>query len=260
MRTIWIICIYCSSALSTVAQQKNKVENIKGEWVVSNDITIIQARENALNEAKIEAIRQSGGPEFVSESNVMFRSEKKEQLKELFESLTATEVSGEISEFTIVKEGKRVNEFGNILYEVWINATVSIHKTAKDPGFNLDVKGVQESYSSPNNLTFEVRPLKEGYLTVFILSEKESGQLFPNNLERQEKLEAQKSYKFPKSKALEYEVSSESSVEINYLLLLFTKQEMPFMKEQTRENILRFIAGITPSEKCLKTYSLLIKK
>lgn len=260
MRTIWIICIWCLSALTTIAQQRSKVENIKGEWVVSNDITIIQARENALNEAKIEAIRQSGGSEFVSESNVMFRSEKKEQVKELFESLTTTEVSGEISEFTVVKEEKRVNEFGNILYEVWINATVSIHKTPRDPGFNMDVKGVQESYASPNNLTFEVRPWKEGFLTAFILSEKESGQLFPNNLERQEKLEAQKSYKFPKSKALDYEVSSESSVEINYLLLLFTKQEIPFVKEQTRENILRFIAGITPSEKCLKTYSLLIKK
>ena len=106
MRAIWIICIWCLTALTTVAQQRSKVENIKGEWVVSNDITIIQARENALNEAKIEAIRQSGGSEFVSESNVMFRSEKKEQVKELFESLTTTEVSGEISEFTVVKEEK----------------------------------------------------------------------------------------------------------------------------------------------------------
>ena len=108
--------------------------------------------------------------------------------------------------------------------------------------------------------TSRLNPWKEGYLMVFILSEKESGQLFPNRLERQEKLEAQTSYRFPKSKALDYEVSSLNPVEINYLLLLYTKQEIPFVKEQTPENILRFIAGIDPAVKCLKTYSILIKR
>jgi len=259
MRIVWLV-IYCLLVTSPVtAQQKKKLENIKGQWVVSNDITPMQARENAINQAKVEALRLAGVPEFISESNLMYRSEKQMQLKELFESLTTVDVSGEISEFAITKEEKKVNEFGNILYEVWINATVSIHKTAKDSGFNLEVKGVRESYSSPDKLTFEIKPWKEGYLTVFILSEKETGQIFPNRLERQEKLEAQKSYKFPKSNALDYEVSSNGSVEINYLLLLYTKREIPFVASETPENILRFIAGIDPAEKCLRTYSLLIK-
>ena len=260
MRTIWIICVCCLLVSTAFAQQKSKVENVKGEWVVSNDITIIQARENALNQAKVEALRQAGVPEFVSESNLMFRSEKKEQMKEFFESLTTIEVSGEISEFSIRSEEKKLNQFGNLLYEVLIDATVILHKSTKDPGFNFEVKGVREQYYSPDKLTIEIKPWKEGYLSIFILNEKESGQIFPNTLEKQEKLASQQNYFFPKSNALDYEVSSESSVEINYLLLLYTKQEIPFVREQTSENILRFIAGINPAEKCLKTYSLLIKK
>ena len=260
MRIICIVSICLLGASIVTAQHNKKLENVKGLWVISNDITPVQARENAINQAKVEALRLAGVPEFVSESNLMYRSEKRMELKEVFESLTTVDVSGEVSEFSIVKEEKQINEFGSILYEVWINATVTIHKTAKDLGFNLEVKGIRENYSSPDKLTFEINPWKEGYLTVFILSEKESGQLFPNRLERQEKLEAQTSYRFPKSRALDYEVSSTNPVEINYLLLLYTKKEIPFMKEQTPENILRFIAGIDPALKCLKTYSLLIKK
>lgn len=260
MKAIWItsVCLFVVSVVT--GQQTKQLDNVKGQWVISNDITPVQAREYAINQAKVEALRQGGVPEFVSESELIYKSEKPMQLKEFYESLTTVDVGGEISEFTIVKEEKKINEFGNLLYQVWINATVLIHETTKDSGFNIEVKGVRESYSSPDQLIFEIKPWKEGYLTVFILSENESGLLFPNRLERQEKLEAQKTYKFPKSNALDYEVTSENSVEINYLLLLYTKKEIPFVPEQTPENILRFIAKIDPSEKCLKSYSLLIKK
>src|SRR5690349_10084486 len=174
------ICLLVTSA--SIAQQTKKLEGIKGQWVVSNDITIIQARENAINQAKVEALRQAGVPEFVSESNLTYKTEKQIELKELHQSLTTVDVSGEISEFKVINEEKKINEFGNLLYEVWIDATVTIHQTAKDPGFNIEVKGIHESYTSPDKLVFEIKPWKEGYLTVFILSEDESGLLFPNRL------------------------------------------------------------------------------
>jgi len=256
--SLLMICI--AGITSTLGQQRKKVEQVKGEWVVSNDITPTQARENAINQAKIEALRLAGVPEIISESNVKYHSEKPEQMKELFESLATVAISGEISEFSIVKETKKLNEFGNIVYDVWIDATVVVHQSAKDQGFNMEVRGVREGYSSPDQLTFEVTPWKEGYLTAFILGEKESSQLYPNNSESQEKLSAQTVYTFPRSKAVEYEISTENSMEINYLVLLYSKQEIPFMKEPTQQNILKFIAGIDPAQKSLKSYSFLIKK
>ena len=242
------------------AQQKMKVQQVKGEWEVSNDITPVQARENAIHQAKAEALRLAGVPELVSASSVLYRSENQDRMKELFESLTTVDVSGELAEVTIMKEEKKLNELGNIMYRVWIDATVVVHKNPKDPSFAMDVKGVRESYTSPDKLTFEVQPWKDGYLTVFILSDKEGVQLFPSKLERQEKLLAREKYEFPKSHGLDYEVSTERETEVNYLLLLYTKDEMPFMKEQTAQNILFYISAIDPPRKYLKTYSLLIKK
>ena len=81
-----------------------------------------------------------------------------------------------------------------------------------------------------------------------------------NEYEKQEKLIAQKSHIFPRSNDFDYEVTAEGAVEINYLLLLYTKRDYPFTVDPTPENILRFLANINPSEKFLKTYSLLIKK
>lgn len=241
------------------AQQTKELKNVKGSWLISNDITPIQARENAIREAKIEALRQAGIPELISESNILYRSEKGLKMNELFQSVTTIDVAGEISRLDVTNEEKRVNEFGDLIYEVWIDATVLIHENKVDPGFDLEVIGIRESYSSPDKLSFQIKPSKEGYLTAFVISEEESGVLYPNSIEMQERLEAQKLYKFPKSVALDYEVTASNSVEINYLILLYTKSEIPFMLEQTPGNILKFIAAIRPSEKCLKSYSLLIK-
>jgi hypothetical protein len=47
---------------------------------------------------------------------------------------------------------------------------------------------------------------------------------------------------------------------VNYVVLLYTKVETPFLEEETSENILQFIARIDPSQKCLKSFSILIRQ
>ena len=134
--------------------------------------------------------------------------------------------------------------------------------TRSAPVFERDVRsGPRGSrYLSPDGLFFDVTPTKEGFLNIFILGEDESLHLYPNKYEKREKFEGGKTYKFPRSRALDYEVSSESSAEVNYVVLLYTKEEVPFQAEETTKNILQFIAKIDPSQKCLKSYSILIKQ
>jgi hypothetical protein len=242
------------------AQETRHVENIKGEWIISNDITPVEARAKAIDQAKVEALRTAGVAEYVAESNLSYKTETDSQLaKDIHESLTSVDVSGEITDYKVTREEKRINEFRNIIYEVWIDANVVLHKTSKDPGFNMNVTGIKESYGSPEELVFEVIPSKEGFLNIFILGDQESLHLYPNKFERQEKFDGGKNYKFPRSRGLDYEVSSES-VEVNYLILLYTKAEIPFMEKATPENILQFIGRIDPSQKCLKSYPILIRK
>lgn len=243
-----------------LAQDVRTVERVKGEWIISDDITPLQAREKAIGQAKAEALRQAGVSEYVIEANVMYKSERADTLKDLHESLTSIDISGEISGFEIVEEAKRINDFGNLAYEVVINATVVRHQTSKDPGFNFDVKGVHESYLSRDELIFEIQPSHQGFLNIFILGEDESLHLYPNKFEKKEKFEAGQTYKFPRSVALDYEISTEAGMEVNHLVLLYTKAEIPFLEEETSEKILQFIARIDPAQKCLKSYPILIKR
>jgi hypothetical protein len=247
-------------ASSGFAQETRAVEGIKGEWIISNDITPIQARANAIDQAKAEALRAAGVAEYVAESSVLYKTEKDKKLEDIHKSVTSVDVSGEISGFQVIKEEKKLNEVGNLTYEVWINATVVLHKSSKDPGFNVSVKGIQDSYRSPEELFFEMIPAKEGFLNIFILDDDESLLLYPNKFEKREKFAGGETYKFPRSRALDYEVSAEEGMEVNYLILLYTKTEVPFLKEATSENIMQFIAGIDPAEKCVKSYSILVRK
>lgn len=248
------LCVTCC-----FAQETKTVEGIKGEWIISNDITPIQARANAIDQAKAEALRTAGVPEHVVESNLLYKTEKDNKPDDIHKSITTVDVSGEISGFKITKEEKKLNEFGNLMYAVWIDASVILHKTSTDPGFNMDVKGIHDSYRSPEELVFEIKPTREGFLNVFILGDEESLLLYPSKYERPEKFEREEIYKFPRSRALDYEVSTEEGMEVNYLILVYTKSEIPFLKEPTSENILKFIATIDPSQKCIKSYPIVIR-
>lgn len=242
------------------AQETKKVFGVKGQWIISNDITPIQARAKAIDQAKAEALRQAGATEYVAESNLLYKAEKDKEVKDIHKSLTSVDVFGEISGFEVTKEEKRSNEFGNLMYEVWIDASVILHNTSRDPGFNIDVRGIRESYHSPEELVFEISPSKDGFLNIFILDDSESLHLYPNKFEKIEKFEGGKSYKFPRSRALDYEVSAEDNMEVNYVILLYTKSEVPFLEKESSENILQFIARIDPAQKCIKSYSFLIRQ
>ena len=255
-----IAIVVCFSAFFSFGQETKKVEGIKGQWIISDDITPIQARAKALEEAKAEALRNAGVAEHVAESNVLYKTEKDSEVKDIHKSLTSTDISGEICEFQVIAEEKKINEFGNLMYEVWINATVILHKTSKDPGFNVEVIGLRDKYRSPEELVFEIKPSREGFLNIFIIGDDESLLLFPNKFEKQERFEGGKVYGFPRSRALDYEVSSDENTEVNYLILLYTKTEIPFREAETSENILQFIARIDPAQKCIRSYPILIRQ
>jgi hypothetical protein len=260
LKIISLCSFLCALTQPVDAQERITVKDVPGEWVVSNDITLPEAREKAIASAKAEAMRQAGVPEAVTESSVLYRADAGTQRAELFQSITGVDVFGEIAEFNVVREEKKFNEVGNLIYYVWLDAKVVLHKDAKDAGFTFAMKGLHDKYVSPDKLTFEIKPAKDGYLTLFILSENEGAVLYPNRIEKNEILRAGHAIHFPSSSALEYEVSTEKESEVNYLIVLFTKQDIPFVSAENASNILRFISEIHPAQKVVKTHSFVIRK
>lgn len=260
MNKLLLLTIFAFCCVTVSGQQKKHVANVPGEVVIADDISIVQARENAINQAKIEALRRAGVPEFVSEVTVLQKSEKGiENFSEVFNSLTNQEISGEIAAFSLIKEEKTTNLSGNYVMKVWIDADVIIHERHSDPAFYAKIKGIRENYTSPEDLTFEFYPASSGYLNVFIIDEKESSLLFPNTLERSELLEANRTYNFPLSKALTYEVATINNVEVNYIVMLFTKNEIRYTEGKSVSEMLNFVARISPDQKFVRMYPILIR-
>lgn len=246
--------------LGLLSQKKVKLESVVGEWVLSNDITLPQAREKAINQAKVEALRLAGVPESIFDSSISFKSDKQGEMKEVFESLTSVNTFGEILDFDVETEGKIVNEFGNVIYKVTIDATIIVHNEAADRSFVFEVNGIRDKYQSLDKLVFEITPRQDGYMQVFILEEDDANMLFPNMYEPQELLKGNVTVKFPRSKGFDYEVSSKTSNELNHLIFCFTKNDIPFAETESLSSILRFIGSISPPQKSVQAFTILIQK
>jgi hypothetical protein len=256
-----LIILFALTSLGLDAQEKKRVTNVPGEAQVADDISVVQARERAIQAAKIEAMRIAGVPEYVSEVTVFQKSEKDvDNFTEVFNSIANQEVSGEIASFQVIREEKVTNAAGNFVVKVWLDAEVMIHQRHSDPSFYAAFHGIHENYSSPQNLTFQFKPSNAGFLQVFIIDEKESTVLYPNSLERSELFEGNRAYQFPLSKSLDYEVSTVNNIEVNYVLMLFTKKEFSYTEGNTVSELLSFVSRISPDEKFVKIFPIVIKK
>lgn len=259
MKKISALLFLVLAAFSVHAQKRHELKSVKGEWVVSNDITLPQAREKAINEAKLEALRMAGVPEYIGQSNISYTAQTGAGFKDLFESIVTLDVYGEIAEYKIAKEEKKFNDVGNIIYDVWIDATVIVHKDAKDSGFGADISGIRSAYTSPDDLLFQIKPWKDAYMHVFLIAEGEGTLLYPSRYEQSHQLIAGKSYSFP-SKGYKYEVTTERETEVNYVLIFLTKTYIPFKADGNLNDILRYISGVNPGQKFMRSYSIVIHK
>jgi len=247
--------------ITAFSQQHKDVKNAHGQWVVSNDITISEARERAILEAKSDALRMAGVKEYIYSSNLLFTQENQGRFQEVFESLTSVEQFGEISAFEINREEKKIDSFGSITYDVWINATIIIHEEGKDQSFGFDIKNIRTSFNNHDKLMFQFIPWKDGYLNIFVIeNEKQGMAIYPNNLELSIKFLAGQTYSFPRSNAMEYELMTSKKSELHYLVFLYTKDNIPFLEEYNTGTILKYISKIRPQNKSTKTYSIVIKE
>jgi hypothetical protein len=242
-------------------QEKQRVENVMGQSELTDDITPVEAREKAIQNAKTEALRRAGATEYVSELNVSNKSEVTDgKFIELWNSLITSEVNGEVSSYKIRKEEKNINEKGTVDIKVWLDADVTIHESKSDPNFFFHVNDLRENYVNLEKLSFKLKPSMPGFVNVFILGEKESNLLYPNSIEKSENLDGENLYSFPRSKALDYEVSTDTNVEINYILILLTKKLTKYTGDNSINDILSFVSKINKEEKYVKVYPIVIKK
>ena len=274
MIRILYVLMFFSVILNTISAQKIiKVCNVKGECIITN-ITPEQARQQAIREAKIEALRRAGVTENVGSTSVLKTSEDEKGIKQMFDEISRVEINGEVLNFEVIKENKRVNEFNNIVFEVTIDAEVIKYNKTKDVSFDILVQGIESFYKNEDVLNFDFTPGADGYLKIFNINDTENILMYPyadpqnKNLnddpdkvfKKNERIKfpINKNFGNPDTKETGYVLSTDKQTEYNHLIFVYTKQNVPFYKPINYQNIISWIYAISPDQRVVKYYGFVI--
>jgi len=238
----------------------------------ARDLTLDEVRSKAIDEAKRNAMIKAGISEHVSVSDFLYTFEDNEQVKEIFQSIDSTETGAEIIVEEVKELRRDINEFGNILIEVEINAIIYKNKNEQDPAFKFKVEGIREFYYENDPLYFSFKPAKEGYLKIFNVTNKKAFLLYPYedpensflNDEPDRLYEKNVLVNFPVNTNMDgyyFEIDDDNALkEYNLLIFVYTKEEFGFLEEIDVENIMKWIYEIPRDKRAVEQFGLIVNK
>ena len=238
----------------------------------ARDLTLEQVKNKAIGEAKKNAMVKAGISKNVTVTDFLYTFEDNDKFKEIFQSFVSTETGAEIVVEKVRELNRDINEFGNILIEVEIEATIFKHKTEKDPAFQFKVEGVREFYYNNDGVSFTFTPSMEGYLRIFNITDDTAFILYPytafddplyNDITGQ-KFRKNTKVEFPVNEHLDkyyFEIDDPTrNKEYNLLIFVYTKRDIPFMEAATVENIMRWIYEIPLDERAVEQFGIIVNR
>ena len=241
----------------SIAQKVIEVKGIVGVGEIAGRISYEEAKRDALNQAKVEALKRAGVNEHLQSYENLFRSEVNNDYSEFFSSDIQSELQGAVQSYEIVKHERKIDPLTNLFnVEVTINATVVLYDTKPDPSFNIRVEGVKGIYEQGEELKFSVYSTQNCYLHIFAITDTYTSLMYPNTWEPFKEIEAGKKITFPFSQIIDYSLYKNSKgPEMNRILLVFTKKPIRYLnitgedQVTNTESIFSWVYGLTPDER-----------
>jgi hypothetical protein len=249
-----ILFFFLNNSLN--AQEKiNEIvlTKVVGVAIGNNNESIDEIIQRAVSEAKIEALKQAGVEENISSFTDYFKTENNDTYEELFTSDVLSDIRGAVKAVEILETKKTFDEFGKLNIEVSINCTVVKYNTNKDLSFDVWIEGIGKYYQNESKLIFKVKSSKEAYVNIFIFNDEEAYKLFPNELENFFLLEKNKQYIFPTYKA-DYILETNKKSIVHRVILVFTKDEIPYAGKIEYKQIIDWIFSIPPDIRVIKSF------
>lgn len=247
------------------AQKVTQVSDIKGTAYITGDISPNQAKAQALNDAKLNALKAAGIGEHINSYQLLFTSQQKNDYSQFFSSDIQSEIQGAVQSYEIKNERTYCKSEIEIICEVTIDASVIKYEPKPDVTFNMNIEGVKAAYNNDDKLNFTFKATQDGYLTIFDITDKEAFLLYPNAYEKQKVLKTNEMYSFPIAK-IDYTLHTDlKQQETNRLIFVFTKTLIPFIKMNkdqvaTYEDIFSWIYSILPDQRKVEYLTLTIQK
>ena len=256
MKRIIPLLILTLIIFNTYSQKKVKeikIKEVEGIAIGGDMESPDQVTQRAINEAKVEALKQAGVAENIASFSDFFQSEDNEKYEELFTSDILSDIRGSVKNVEIVNTKKSLDQTDRLKVEVLINCTVVKYLTERDIAFDVWVDGVGMFYPKETDLIFKVKPSKNAYVKIFIFSESEAFQLFPNEYEASYLLNANTQYHFP-SETMDYTLNTEKKSEIHRMVMVFMKEDIPYTNDVEYKKIIDWIFSIPPDMRIIKSF------
>lgn len=256
----WIAFILLMMAAPLHAQKIVKVKGVQGRWQVSDNVTLKEAEERALMEAKKEALSKAGVMENVWSVFGQITQESGTELMEAYSQMNVLAIGGMMN-----VTSKKVEEVWDVeahsLFKV-VTIDAEIKKdAAEDKTYALEVKGISPLYKEGDNMNFTLKVRGTDSHLKFFWFDSEGGSLvFPNEYEKDFLLQAEREYQVPFTPYAEYKMykQGKDSEKIN-LMWVATKENIPFTGEVTYENVLKWIYAIPNDQRCAAYEMALVK-
>ena len=247
------------------AQKTIDVKKIKGSSIISGDVSPNAAKIQALNDAKINALKAAGIDEKINSYQLLSTSTVKNDYSQFFSSDIQSEMQGAVKSYSMLSQNVYCKNENEIVCDVVIDAAVIKYDSKPDVSFDVNIEGIKGVYNNGDNLFFSVKTTKDSYLHIFNITDMQAGLLFPNQYEKQNKISKDQTVKFPMAE-INYGLGNDlKKQETNRLIFVFTKTSIPFIKidkEQVTasEQIFSWIYSIAPDQRKIEYFALTILK
>ena len=241
--------------LGHVFAQEINVKNIIGEAYIEKDVSPNQAREKALSNAKLNALKKAGIGEEINAYTSLYRSETNGDFAKFFNSEIQSHTKGGIANYSIISERIYCKNEIEIVCEIIIDATVLKYKSSSDPKFQVNVSGLQPFYVENDEFKLNLTSTKDSYLTIFDIFENTASLIYPLDTKSQQIMQ-HIDYSFPFDNQI-FNVSLnnvKNKAENHRLIFVFTKEYYPLInvsKDFTLEDddLMKWIYSIEPENR-----------
>lgn len=242
-------------------QGSKKVRNVVGRCEISRHITLEQAEQKALQDAKTNALRQAGVPEKLWSVTGLISEDDGSEFSQVLSRMTTLSVDGFI---TIEKVTYSTENADGKFYAVaTIDAEVKKGGSV-DPTFAIDLEETGSVYKVGEEFNFSLTIYgHDAFLKIFWFDDNGGSMIFPNTYEKNRQFQKDIRYRFPSSDQIDYVMEKhnpKNDFESINLIIVATKKDIPFLgKEISFESLLKWIYSIPADERAAQRAAIIIK-
>jgi hypothetical protein len=221
MKTL-LLLIMASSIVVAQPQWQKGIGSAAG-----TDIEVI--RMKALNNARADALAKAGITVQAGESKMVTESGK--DFTDFYSSFAESSTKGIILEERIVREGALKQVKGTTYeLEIEIEAKVAVQQGEPEPSFSVKLESSKQIVKEGEPFMLTVTTTKSGYLTIFNVYQDSLSVVFPNSIDKVNKLDANKLFVFPPHKGYQLQLAlpQGKSTSSEIFIAVVTQDNIPF--------------------------------